>query len=199
MWREVIDRERGSGKGICRVWVRALEFSFIPRTFTHERFDCTYCVYTVCFWYIPYTTHIYILSAPTQTMAPRFIQSSVSKPSSHHKRSEYCETTYDSSCNTHRTVLLIIIIFVGAFVGVVLSLVYVRSRSRRHDQERALRIHGGPGSGLRVLRSEDGIATVRLPSGRVIGGKVESWDGRCSSEALPPYMPRVPEAARVGH
>jgi len=173
---------------------------FIPRTSTHERFDCTYCVYTACIWYIPYTIHIYILSTPIQIMAPHLLHSSVLKPSPHHqKRSEYCETTYDSSCNTHRTVLLIIIIFVGAFVGVVLSLVYVRSRSRRHDQERALRMNGGPGSGLRVLRSEDGIATVRLPSGRVIGGKVESWDGRCSSEAPPPYMPRVPEAARVGH
>lgn len=50
-----------------------------------------------------------------------------------------------------------------------------------------------------MLRSEDGVATVRLPSGRVIGGKAESWDGRSSTEAPPPYMPRVPELARVGH
>jgi hypothetical protein len=94
-------------------------------------------------------------------------------------------------------VLLIIIIFVGAFVGVVLSLVYVRSRSRKHAPQRFLRMNGGPESGLRPLKSEDGVATVRLPSGRVLGGKAEGWDERRVSEAPPPYMPRVPEAARV--
>jgi hypothetical protein len=131
------------------------------------------------------------------TMAPHSLN--LTSARFHQKRSDYCETTYDSSCNTHRTVLLIIVIFVGAFVGVILSLVYVRSRSRSHNQQRALRMPGGPGSGLRVLRSEDGVATVRLPSGRVIGGKGEGWDERRVSDAPPPYLPRVPEAARVGH
>jgi hypothetical protein len=114
------------------------------------------------------------------------------------RRSEYCETAYDSSCTTHRTIILVIIIFVGAFVGVVLSLVYVRSRSCRYARERAVRANGGLGNGLKVLGTEDGVATVRLPSGRTIRGKTGGWDERGAFEAPPPpYMPRVPEVARV--
>jgi hypothetical protein len=145
--------------------------------------------------YCTYSIH-HNTSRTNNPMAPHHL--TLNSPLSLSKRSEYCENTYDSSCTTHRTILLVIIVFVGAFVSVVLSLVYVQSRSRRRARERTLRVNGGLRSGLKVLRTEDGVATVRLPSGRLIGGKGEGWDGRGAFEAPPPYMPRMPEAARVG-
>lgn len=61
-----------------------------------------------------------------------------------------------------------------------------------------MRANGGLGNGLKVLGTEDGVATVRLPSGRTIRGKTGGWDERGAFEAPPPpYMPRVPEVARV--
>jgi hypothetical protein len=131
---------------------------------------------------------------------------------SHHsalqERSADCDTYYTSSCYTHRIVLLIIIILVGAFVGIILSLVYVRSRSRRLARIQANRMNANVWRQRYLgenLRTSDGTATVRLPSGRVVGvdggqrwRKGESWDeGRDGREAPPPYMPRVPEAVRA--
>jgi hypothetical protein len=64
------------------------------------------------------------------------------------------------------------------------------------------RMHDLRGGGLREdLRTSDGTATVKLPSGRVIGvdggqrwKKGEGWG---EEEAPPPYMLRVPDAVRV--
>jgi hypothetical protein len=142
------------------------------------------------------------------------------------KRDSDCDVYSASSCSTHRTVLLIIIILVGAFAAIVLSLVYVRSRHRRiarmhanqsnrfdarawrqqyldSDVVNGRRMHDLREGGLREdLRTSDGTATVRLPSDRVVGvdggrrwRKVESLG---EEEPPPPYMPRVPEAVRVG-
>jgi hypothetical protein len=149
-------------------------------------------------------------------MAPRNIYSmlrpyppSTTYPTTNfHKRSADCDTYYTSSCSTRRTVLLIIIILVGAFAGIVLSLFYVRSRSRRHARLQANRMNAGIWRqrymGAEHLRTSDGTATVRLPSGRVVGvdggqrwRKGDSWDDMRERDAPPPYMPRTPEAARV--
>ncbi|CAO2657385.1 Nn.00g035110.m01.CDS01 [Neocucurbitaria sp. VM-36] len=90
-----------------------------------------------------------------------------------HKRSSDC-TYYDTSCGTHRTVVLIIIVVVGATVAVILSLVYARGRKRRIARERA----------ARVARQHKRMSD---PFNGVV------------YEAPPPYMPRAPEnVARVG-
>jgi hypothetical protein len=156
------------------------------------------------------------LSIQPPRMPPSIILDSLrSHHSSLQKRSADCDTYYTSSCSTHRTVLLIIIILVGAFVGIIFSLVYVRSRSRRLARIQANRMNANVWRQRYLgenLRTSDGTATVRLPSGRVVGvdggqrwRKGESWDeGRDGREAPPPayalpppYMPRVPEAVRA--
>ncbi|KAH7402627.1 hypothetical protein BKA66DRAFT_564535 [Pyrenochaeta sp. MPI-SDFR-AT-0127] len=85
------------------------------------------------------------------------------------KRSSNCEY-YDTSCGTHRTVILIIIILVGAFVGLILSLVYMRGRQRRIAREKAARV----ASQQRKLSAPFQGVTYEAP---------------------PPYMPRAPENA----
>jgi hypothetical protein len=150
-------------------------------------------------------------------MPPSIILNSLrSHHSTPQKRSTDCDTYYTSSCSTHRTVLLIIIILVGAFAGIILSLIYVRSRSRRLARIQANRMNANVWRQRYLgenLRTSDGTQTVRLPSGRVVGvdggqrwRKGESWDDvrRNGREAPPPayplpppYMPRVPEAVRA--
>lgn len=85
---------------------------------------------------------------------------------------------YDSSCsNTHRIVILIIIIFVGALVGLIFSLLYARNRKRRTSQDRR----------ARQAREHMNIRKMNDP----LSG--------ATYEAPPPYMPRKPEsAARLG-
>ena len=136
-------------------------------------------------------------------LTPRFL----------HTRSESCDANYTPSCSTHRIVLLIIIILVGAFVGIILSLVYARNWTRNNininnTRQHSLRADSQPPSGFDLLRHEHSVlATVRFPQGRVINGRGvgeqswRKWDegvaAAASFEAPPPYMPRKPDAARV--
>jgi len=126
-----------------------------------------------------------------------------------HTRSDSCDANYTPSCSTHRIVLLIIIILVGAFVGIILSLVYARNWTRNNinnARQHALRADSQASPGFDLLRHEHGVlATVRLPQGRVVNGSEvgeqswRKWDegGAAAFEAPPPYMPRMPDAARV--
>ncbi|KAF1841753.1 uncharacterized protein K460DRAFT_369757 [Cucurbitaria berberidis CBS 394.84] len=88
-----------------------------------------------------------------------------------HKRSSDC-TYYDTSCNTHRIAILVIIVFVGALFGLTLSFYYARGRKRRTARERASR-----------------IATQHKRMGDPFNGM--------AYEAPPPYMPKVPENVAI--
>ena len=52
------------------------------------------------------------------------------------KRSSDCDS-YNTSCGTHRTILLVIIVIVGIFSTTVLFLVWVRGRRRAAARQRA--------------------------------------------------------------
>ncbi|OAL56629.1 hypothetical protein IQ07DRAFT_594122 [Pyrenochaeta sp. DS3sAY3a] len=92
-----------------------------------------------------------------------------------HKRSD-C-TYYDSSCgSTHRTVVLIIIIIVGALTSIILSLLYVRSRKRGNARARAAQLAREQYK-LRHSFNEAAVLHHDAPP--------------------PPYMPRLPEAATL--
>jgi hypothetical protein len=174
-----------------------------------------YCVCTTVYTYQTPSHFIHNSSYKPAKMPPLSISNNLHSHHSHHsalqKRSTDCDNYYTSSCSAHRTVLLIIIILVGAFVGIILSLVYVRSRSRRLARLQANRMNAKLWRQRYLvddenLRTSDGTAAVRLPSGRVIGvdGGQRWRKGECWDEmppplyALPPpYMPRVPEAVRV--
>lgn len=114
------------------------------------------------------------LPTTTQTLSPvTAILSNI------YKRSYDACTYYDTSCsNTHRIVILIIILFVGFLVGMILSLVYFRSRRRRMARERQ----------ARIAREQRSLSKMTQPFQGV------------EYEAPPPYMPRRPErsAARPG-
>ncbi|KAF2856966.1 hypothetical protein T440DRAFT_463170 [Plenodomus tracheiphilus IPT5] len=93
-----------------------------------------------------------------------------------HKRSSSC-AYYDSSCSdTHRLIVLIIILFVGFVVSLIFTLVYFRNRKRRIIRERQARA----ARDAMNLRKEN-----------------EAFQG-LAWQSPPPYMPRRPEsAARV--
>ncbi|EDU50155.1 hypothetical protein L13192_08283 [Pyrenophora tritici-repentis] len=140
------------------------------------------------------------LPQPHHNIFPRFL----------YTRSDSCDANYTPSCSTHRIVLLIIIILVGAFVGIILSLVYARNWTRNNARQRALRGDDRSTSDFDLLgpHHQHGVlASVRFPQGRVGHGRVvpdqswRKWDegGAAGFEAPPPpYMPRMPDAARVG-
>jgi hypothetical protein len=91
-----------------------------------------------------------------------------------HKRSD-C-TYYDSSCgSTHRTVVLIIIIIVGALTSIILSLLYVRSRKRGNARARAAQLAREQ---YKLRHSFNEAAVLQ-------------------HDAPPPYMPRQPEAVTL--
>lgn len=87
-----------------------------------------------------------------------------------HKRSDCIY--YDSSCSsTHRTIILVIVILVGAFTTLILSLLYVRSRRRGNARARAAH------AAREQNKLRNSLAAVALVD-----------------DAPPPYMPRMPEA-----
>jgi len=158
----------------------------------------------------PYTITTYPHHTINHTMAPLHEPHHMLTPRFLHTRSDSCDANYTPSCSTHRIVLLIIIILVGAFVGIILSLVYARNWTRNNinnTRQYALRADSQPPSGFDLLRHEHRVlATMRFPQGRVINGRGvgeqswRKWDeggAAASFEAPPPYMPRMPDAARV--
>lgn len=179
------------------VFITTFTFTFTltyPYTYTYVYYGLVLNYQLIPYHTIPYQT-MAPLPAPHHIL-PRFL----------HTRSDSCDANYTSSCSTHRTVLLIIIILVGAFAGIVLSLVYARNWTRNNARQHALRVNGTPPSGFDVPGHDHRVlATVRFPQGTVIhtrGSGEQTWrkwdeGGAVAFEAPPPYMPRVPDAARV--
>ncbi|KAF1938660.1 hypothetical protein EJ02DRAFT_514394 [Clathrospora elynae] len=136
---------------------------------------------------------IYNPSPLPTTITTTTITTPYSILTSFQKRSTDCESYYTTSCNTHRTVILFVIVFVGVTVGIILSLVYAQSHRKKKTTA----------TGGKVPRN--GFATNLLPSGRVLRegrgqrklDRCDGLNGRMFEAPPPPYMPRTPEAARM--
>lgn len=89
------------------------------------------------------------------------------------KRSAYCEYR-NTSCDTQRTVVLIIVILVGAFVALVFSLLYMRARKRKIARAKAAKV----AQRQRKLADPFQGVTYEAPPPYM----------------PPPYMPREPES-----
>lgn len=126
------------------------------------------------------------------------------------KRSSSCEVSYSSQCTTHRTILLIVSIFVGSFLFIGFALSCIIKRGRNKAIERAQSTNRYPPRELRLLTDEAGFPVVaRVPLARPMRNenlsrveptwKMDAGDERCAKrdEAPPPYTPRTPEPARM--
>ncbi|CBX94814.1 hypothetical protein IAQ61_009473 [Plenodomus lingam] len=94
-----------------------------------------------------------------------------------HKRSPSSCADYDNACNnTHRLIILIIILIVGFVVGLIFAFVCFRSRKRRIVRERQ----------ARAAKEQTNL------------WKSKEQVQRGDWEASPPYMPQRPESALRG-
>lgn len=116
--------------------------------------------------------------APLSIIYPKLPSSLAKIVTSFHKRSLSCDY-YDSSCNdSHRLVVLIIILLVGFFFSLIFTLVYFRGRRARMLGERRARMD----------REQMNL-----------GGRTKPSEGQEWQAPPPPYMPMRPEsAARMG-
>jgi hypothetical protein len=154
---------------------RCLGVCIRSQIFTYTDFECD----TISFIASPSSTEAPHPSHISQTMAPLPTTTPASaSPASNilatlPKRSLEC-TYYDTSCSTHRIVILIIFIVCGFGIGGMLALVYFRGRRRRSERERQAR-----------LRREN--MQLRSPFNNrklVLGGAFDA--------PPPPYAPRLP-------